>query len=354
MQNENNSFLKVLDALVLALGCILAFTFLLSFLVCYPLITGKSISFSSEKSKIETVAVIPQESKKIDSLWIAPSASSIPNTEEGKLIAYGQDLIAHTAKYLGPKGIVGQTSNGMNCQNCHQEAGTKPFGNNYGSVASTYPKLRGRSGTMEDIPHRVNDCFQRSLNGEALADDSKEMKAILAYINWLGSNVPKGKEAKGSGIWKLAYLDRPADPIKGQKVYVDQCKVCHGDKGQGMWSDTTNQYTYPPLWGENSYNDKAGLYRLSRFAGYVKANMPQGTTYDNPKLTDEEAWDVAAFVNSQTRPTKDFPQDWPDISKKPADHPFGPFDDNFTEQQHKFGPFGEIESVKKQKAKTSK
>ena len=98
----------------------------------------------------------------------------------------------------------------------------------------------------------------------------------------------------------------------------------------------------PALWDKKSYNDGAGLYRISNIAKYVKYNMPQGTTYLNPQLTDEEAWDVAAFINSQTRPHINVPKDWPDKAKKPVDHPFGPYADNFTEKQHKYGPYKPI------------
>jgi len=77
--------------------------------------------------------------------------------------------------------------------------------------------------------------------------------------------------------------------------------------------------------------------------------MPQGATYQNPQLTDEEAWDIAAFVNSQPRPSKDLSKDWPKISEKPVDHPFGPYADMFTEQQHKFGPFQPIKDEQKNK-----
>ena len=74
--------------------------------------------------------------------------------------------------------------------------------------------------------------------------------------------------------------------------------------------------------------------------------MPFATTYEAPVLTAEEAWDVAAYINSQTRPVKVFKQDWPDISSKPFDHPFGPFIDSFPESQHKLGPFGAIKKYK--------
>jgi thiosulfate dehydrogenase len=79
--------------------------------------------------------------------------------------------------------------------------------------------------------------------------------------------------------------------------------------------------------------------------------MPHGTTFENPVLTDEEAWDVAAYVNSLERPVKVFQEDWPDISKKPFDHPFGPYADSFSQAQHKYGPFGPIRLAQKPKSK---
>ena len=99
--------------------------------------------------------------------WIAPDSNSIPATKEGKLIRYGRKLITHTSIYLGPKGTVAHVSNGMNCQNCHLFAGTKSFGNNFSMVASGYPRFRPRSGRIESIEFRVNDCLVRSLNQAA-------------------------------------------------------------------------------------------------------------------------------------------------------------------------------------------
>lgn len=278
------------------------------------------------------------------SRWLPPDWKELPADETGQLIRYGRELVMQTSAYLGPAGSVKPMSNGMNCQNCHLDAGTKPFGNNYSAVASTYPKFRPRSGTEESIEKRVNDCFERSLNGEALADDSREMQAIVAYLKWIGQDVPKGVTPPEAGLIALPYLDRPASSDKGRLVYAAKCVVCHGKNGEGIRLADTTGYQYPPLWGEHSYNEGAGLFRLSRFAGYVKGNMPLGATFDNPQLTDEEAWDVAAFVNSMPRPTMDLSLDWPDISKKPIDHPFGPYADGFDEKQHKFGPFKPIEA----------
>ena len=126
-----------------------------------------------------------------DSTWVGPSLYIDHTTlgEERELIIYGQDLIAHTSKYLGPKGSVAQITNGMNCQNCHLQAGAKSWGNNYAAVFSTYPKFRDRSGQIETIYKRVADCMERSLNGTAVDSNSREFKAIYAYIKWLGQDV---------------------------------------------------------------------------------------------------------------------------------------------------------------------
>ena len=284
-----------------------------------------------------------------DSLWAGMDTTLIDHIsgEREELVRYGRELIRNTSFYLGPQGIIAQQTNGMNCQNCHLDAGTRPWGNNYSAVWSSYPKFRERSGTSETVSKRINDCFERSLNGTALDTTGREMRALLAYMEWLGTGIEAKKKPKGSGLAELPFLDRAADPVKGEAIYKAKCESCHQKDGSGLLASSGLTYQYPPLWGEHSYNIGAGLYRLSRFAGYVKNNMPQGVTWENPQLTDEEAWDVAAFVNSQQRPSRDLSKDWPKIAGKPVDHPFGPYADTFMEEQHKLGPFGPIAEAKK-------
>lgn len=309
-----------------------------------------------EDKKINFISSVKQDStnKNIDSAKvILPDTSLLRSEVNAELLCYGRDLIERTSEFLGPNGSVAKLSNGMNCQNCHLEGGRKPYGNNYLSVAATYPKFRERSGTNEDVYKRVSDCFERSLNGKAPDTNSREMKAIKAYILWIGKDQAKGKKAETSGIVELAYLDRAADPEKGKIVYDVKCLSCHGKNGEGKMKPSGNSYLYPPLWGDHSYNHGAGLYRLSRFAGYIKHNMPQGATHERPQLSDEEAWDIAAYVNSQKRPSMNLSKDWPKIESKPVDHPFGPYADRFSEKQHKYGPFEEIAAEKKkQKTKS--
>jgi len=285
--------------------------------------------------------------------WIAPSLDTVTNDERGKVIRYGKELIANTAKYLGPKGIIAKKSNGLNCQNCHLEAGLRPFGNSFSAVASTYPKFRERSGRIETIEFRVNECMERSLNGEKLDSQSAEMRSMVAYLEWIGQHVPKGVKPRGAGTEELTFLNRPANVQNGNAIYIKKCQTCHGADGHGKFNADSVTYLYPPLWGPNSYNVSAGLFRLSRFAGYVKNSMPFGSSHEKPQLTDEEAWDVAAFVNSQPRPKKLFAYDWPDITTKPVDYPFGPYVDGFNEAEHKYGPYTPIKKAKENLSKRS-
>lgn len=328
-----------------------SFTFISLSLFLFLLFNASFTSWFKEENNKKadelyaTLSKKPAAEKKAAKFWQPADISAITDVALKEEVAYGKELIAHTAKYLGPNGSVKQITNGMNCNNCHLEAGTKPWGNNYGSVYSMYPKMRARSGQIEDLYKRISDCMQRSLNGETLEEDSREMKAMIAYIDYIGSNVPKGTEATAAGIYNLEYLNRAADPAKGKSLYAAKCVSCHQANGQGVLAKDKKEYTYPPLWGKNSFNLGAGLYRISRFAGYIKYNMPQGATFEKPQLSDEEAWDIAAYVETQPRPSKNFSQDWPDISKKPVDHPFGPFSDKFSEEQHKFGPFEPIKKA---------
>jgi thiosulfate dehydrogenase len=286
----------------------------------------RSNSKSSQNSPVQT--------------WVAPDSTKIPKNKTGDMIRYGKALLAHTAEYFGPNGSIAHLSNGMNCQNCHLEGGSRLFANNYSVVAATYPKLSFRSGKIQPISQRITDCFNRSLAGKVPDTNGREVQSMIAYMKWIGQGVKKSQKLKGTASEKLPFLSVASDPAKGQVVYMAKCKVCHGANGEGLLAADKRAYTYPPLWGPQSYNDGAGMYRIGNLAGFVKNNMPFGATYKSPQLTNEEAWNVAAFINSQPRPHYDQSEDWKDLKNKPIDLPFGPYADGFSEKQHKYGPFG--------------
>jgi thiosulfate dehydrogenase len=292
---------------------------------------------------------IPQNNISADD-WQAPDINALPDDEQAKQIRYGRELITNTSLFFGPKGVIAHVSNGMNCENCHIDAGARSFAGCFSAVASTYPTYRDRSGRIESIEFRINDCMMRSLNGKKIDSAGKEMQAMVAYLKWIGKDVPKKKKPKGAGLEDLEFLGRAANPEKGKRVFLSKCISCHGENGQGLLNHDSSFYLYPPLWGPNSFNASAGLYRISKLASFVKNNMPYGlASHNSPQLTDEEAWDVSAFVISQPRPEKFFAEDWPKKEKKPVDFPYGPYTDTFSERQHKFGPFLPIKEARNRK-----
>jgi thiosulfate dehydrogenase len=129
-------------------------------------------------------------------------------------------------------------------------------------------------------------------------------------------------------------------------VFSEKCAACHGENGLGVRNGASGDakgYQFPPVWGPDSYNTGAGMHRVLTAAAFVKNNMPLGATFADPAISDEEAYDVAAYINSQPRPEKaDLEKDFPDRLKKPVYAPFPPWIDGFSAEQHKYGPFEPI------------
>ena len=272
--------------------------------------------------------------------------SELDNSMENIQIKYGYEVFQHTPKYLGPKNENRNkvyAGNNLSCNNCHLGSGTKPYAAPLIGIIQRFPQFRGRENKIGTIEERINGCMQRSMNGKVMPENSKEMKAMVAYLNWLSRFAPKDGKIEGQGFVKIVLPERAVDLEKGKIVFTTNCVLCHGENGQGKKSATDSSYEYPPLWGDDSYNDGAGMTRVITAAQFIKANMPFGTTYDAPVLTDEEAYDVAGYINQQMRPKKiNREVDFPDLKKKPVSTPYGPYVDSFPQHQHQLGPFQPI------------
>lgn len=231
----------------------------------------------------------------------------------------------------------------MACASCHIEVGTRPGTLTLLQAASKYPRPSGRDGRTGDLRDRINGCMQRSMNGRPLPRDSVEMIAMERYIRGLGTQYAAMSESRRalSEPTRFAEPDRAASVAAGEIVFVDRCQICHGADGAGLQatSDLDDGYLFPPLWGPDSYNNGAGMTRVLTAAGFIKARMPFG----QPDLTDDQAYDVAAYINSKPRPIKaNLEVDYPDRTTKRIDSPYPPYADPFPVEQHRLGPFKPI------------
>ncbi len=257
---------------------------------------------------------------------------------EGEMAKYGEKLIKNTYDYFYDGQV--KIGNKLACASCHLNGGTKAFAAPYVGLTNVFPTYIGRENKVESLEERINGCFERSMNGRAIPENSREMRAIVTYIKNISANTLNKGRLPGQGFVQLDIPDRAADLKHGKLVFEGKCISCHGKDGQGVPQAGGKGYIYPPLWGKDSYNDGAGMARLLTAARFIKANMPLGATYDAPQLSDAEAYDVAAYINSFDRPKKTNKElDYPDLGKKPKDSPYPPYADNISLEQHKHGPY---------------
>ena len=281
--------------------------------------------------------------------WVVPDADKLPDDDWGKTVRHGRDLITSTYALIGPESSDPAhrfSGTNMSCQNCHLEAGTKQFGLPFQGVYADFPNYRARSGAVGTIEDRIQGCMTRSMNGKMLPPGGPEMTAIVSYMKFLSDGRPVGQPTPGRGPGKMPEMSHPADPAHGREVYAQNCMACHGATGLGQRVGEVGDgkgYTFPPLWGPDSFNDGAGMDRLIGAANFIHNNMPNGTTWQTPMLSDQDAWDVAAFVQAQPRPRKaNLDRDYPVALQRPADSGYGPYVDGFSQEQHKLGPFAPI------------
>lgn len=242
----------------------------------------------------------------LDAIFSHPSPDSIPGGQRGEQIRLGYQLVVHTQEFAAA-----YVGNALTCANCHLDAGLDPNSASYVGLSRAYPEYRARTGRVVTLADRINECFERGLNGKAIPQDSHKLQAIVAYIEWLSKDVPQGSRMAWRGIPRLQ-SNRPPDVGNGGKVFTARCAFCHGADGQGTMAA-------PPLWGPRSYNIAAEMARIPVAASFIKSNMPRTRGW---ALSDQDAYDVAAYINSQPRP--DFPgkgNDWPK-GEKPADIPY--------------------------------
>ncbi|QDV24496.1 c-type cytochrome [Aureliella helgolandensis] len=237
----------------------------------------------------QTVAAIPSptssESAELDS-------SDYPAGELGEMVRLGESLVNETSSHPLTKPFVG---NSLNCTSCHLDAGRHPAAASLIGVAAAYPAFSPREKAVITLEDRILNCFLRSQNGTRPKLGSKLSVAIAAYITWLSRGTPiEMNPTAPLGPNHLEMLDTDSYTPRianGRSLYADRCADCHAADGSGTDDG-------PAVWGDMSFNDGAGLSKVPKMASWLKVAMP----LDECDLTAQEAFDIAAFVNSNARP----------------------------------------------------
>lgn len=224
-----------------------------------------------------------------------PEESEIKDSVTLASVRRGRALIHNTRDSL--PGHVGAR---LACASCHVNDGTVANAMPLVGAYTRFPQFRGRSGKVDLLEDRINDCLERSMNGKALDMKSRDMHDMVTYMAFLSRGFPPGREMQGQGVPKLGPLK--GDTARGRQIFAVTCVACHGADGNGS-------AVAPPLWGPHSFNIGAGMARRNTAAAYIHQMMPQNKP---GTLTPQQAFDLAAYVTSRSRP--DFPgkeRDWP-------------------------------------------
>jgi len=277
---------------------------------------------------------------------VSIDTTKIPDDKYGDEVRYGRELMLHTAYYIGPDGINGKyLGNKMNCSNCHQDAGAKPYSLNLAMSFRNYPGYRAREGRVLSLAERINNCIMHPHLGKPLPLDSKEMVSIMSYLKWLNDSTKVDNNTKGVKNLELTFPDVASSPERGEVLYTANCTRCHGLDGGGKMQPNGVTYIYPPLWGPKAYQPGSSMHRIVKLAQWLMANMPYDkATYNKPFLTSADALDLAAFINDDKIHKRPFVKEYqyPNYKEKAIDYDRGPFDDTFSETQHKYGPYKPI------------
>ncbi|RXF75563.1 c-type cytochrome [Hansschlegelia zhihuaiae] len=226
------------------------------------------------------------------SAFTPPSGAEIPKGGFGEMVALGRDIFTDTSKHAGA--FVG---NDLNCSNCHLDKGRLAGAAPLWAAYVAYPAFRKKNQRVNTFEERLQGCFRYSMNGKAPPLGDTTLIALQAYAYWLAKGAPTGVDMNGRGYPAPKKPER-LDLARGGEIYAQKCALCHGADGAGLKA-ADGSVAFPPLWGPRSYNWGAGMSVITNAAGFIKANMPLGL---GGTLSDEDAWNVAAFVDSHERP----------------------------------------------------
>lgn len=266
---------------------------------------GNQLKINKEQVEKEPEEAPPSEVAGVT--HTPPSLDDVPEGPYGEAILRGYELTNDTSNVLRSEASSVEDGearvNELSCTSCHAGAGLDENSSSFVGVAAVYPMYIPRSGQIVTLEERINGCMVRSMDGQKFAPDDEDLDAMVAYLTYISEGIPVGADLPWRNLNSMDDVPTP-NVNDGEVLYQKSCIACHAGDGSGTGSNTG-----PALWGEGSFNDGAGLARMSKMAGYIQNNMPVGA---EKSLSDQEAADLAAYLLSQDRPEwNNHDKDWP-------------------------------------------
>lgn len=275
-----------------------------------------SVTQTQKPVAATTVALPAAASVKPATMFQPPSEQDMPKDEFGKTVQLGKDIFEHTSSYASQ--YTGPTN--LRCASCHLDAGRLANSAPLWAAYVSYPAYRSKNKHVNTYPERMQGCFKFSMNGKAPPLGDPVLVALESYSYWLATGATIDPKLPGRGYPKVPKPPLPMDYARGQMVFEQNCAICHGADGAGQ-TDANGQPNFPALWGSKSFNWGAGMGSIKNAAGFIKANMPLGL---GGTLSDQQAWDVAMFMDSHERPQD--PRFQGDIAATRAKYHDSPYD----------------------------
>ena len=235
----------------------------------------------------------PGEANGTHHAGFTPTQRPFPDDDFGKIIKSGRDLFENPARYASQ-----YVGNDLTCTNCHLDAGRHVGSAPLWAAYVSYPAYRAKNHHVNTFEERLQGCFQFSMNGKAPPLGDPVLVALESYAYWMAQGAPLDPNIPGRGYPKPTKSALAPDYTRGSQVYARSCALCHGADGDGQ-HDNDGSPAFPALWGPHSFNWGAGMGSVNNAAAFIKANMPLGLP---GTLSDQDAWDVALFMDSHERP----------------------------------------------------
>ncbi len=194
--------------------------------------------------------------------------------------------------------------NAFTCLTCHAEhasdVGTRAFP---GAVLETAAlRTSWWGGTVLDLDVAVNNCFTRFMGGARLDPNGDTAQALNAWLMDLASHAPTMDPTPvpftvPPGVHDIA----PGDATRGEAVYRNACRTCHGDVHTGAGhigtasivpDDTNTEHAgYGPACLRVTFIEKI---RHGSFLGFAGVMPP----FSEEALTDAQVADLLAYIGA--------------------------------------------------------